>query len=113
MTLCALGARPSTWQGSQNRFPEEFSQGVQPNHMTSKLVHFLTASVFAFSVTALAQTAASPEALPAAPSAAASAPAATPAAAPAAAPVLGSKIGVINVEGAIYACNEGQRDFGE
>jgi len=77
--------------------------------MTSKFVHFLTASVFAFSVTALAQTGASPEALPAAPSAASSA----PAAAPAAAPAIGSKIGVINVEGAIYACNEGQRDFGE
>ena len=72
--------------------------------MTSKLVRFLIASVFAFSVTALAQTGASPDALPAAPSAAS---------APAAAPVIGSKIGVINVEGAIYACNEGQRDFGE
>jgi outer membrane protein len=72
--------------------------------MTSKLVRFLTASLFAFSVTALAQTGASPDALPAAPSAAS---------APAPAPVIGSKIGVINVEGAIYACNEGQRDFGE
>jgi outer membrane protein len=103
MPWFAVRARPSTWEG-QNRFPEEFSQGVQPNHMTSKLVRFLMASVFAFSVSALAQTGASPDALPAAPSAAS---------APAAAPVIGSKIGVINVEGAIYACNEGQRDFSE
>jgi outer membrane protein len=69
--------------------------------MTSKLVRFLMATAFAVSVTALAQTPSSGSALPAAPSAASSpAPTAT-----------GSKIGVINIEGAIYASNQGQRDF--
>jgi outer membrane protein len=73
--------------------------------MTSKLVRFLTAMAFAFSITALAQTGGSAE-LPAAPSAAA---ANTPS--PVAATGSGSKVGTISVEQAIYGSNEGQRDF--
>jgi len=69
--------------------------------MTSKLARFLMCTVFALSVAALAQNAQ----LPAAPSAAAN---------NAAAPVtnaIGTKVGTINVEQAIFATNEGQRDF--
>jgi outer membrane protein len=64
------------------------------------------AAGFAISITALAQTGSSAAALPSAPSAAAStADSPTPVAAS------GSKIGIVNLEQAIYACNEGQRDF--
>lgn len=81
--------------------------------MKSKFVRFLLAMAFAISVAALAQTgtaAASPapaspaagSALPAAPSAAASAPATT---------ATGTKVGTINIEQAIFATNEGRRDF--
>jgi outer membrane protein len=74
--------------------------------MTRKLARFLLATVFVFSVAALAQTASADPALPAAPSAtpAASTPDTT-------VPSTGSKIGTINIEQAIYASNEGQRDF--
>lgn len=71
--------------------------------MTSKFARVLTSTVFALSVAAMAQSAA----LPAAPSAAASA-ADTPAAALNA---TGTKMGTVNVEQAIFATNEGQRDF--
>ena len=68
--------------------------------MTSKLVRFLMAA-FALSLTgALAQAGASDSAVPSAPSASA-----------AAARSAGTKIGVINIQAAIEACNEGQRDF--
>jgi outer membrane protein len=67
--------------------------------MTSKLLRFLTASAFAFSIAAMAQTDGNAAALPSAPSS------------PAAAPAGGSKIGTINIETAIFASNEGQRDF--
>jgi len=70
--------------------------------MTSKFARFFTPAVFALSVAVLAQT--SP--LPAAPSAAAS-----EAAAPVATNATGTKMGTINVEQAIFATNEGQRDF--
>jgi outer membrane protein len=75
--------------------------------MTSKFARFLLAPAFALSVAALAQTgtaAASPTpaALPAAPSAAGSA---------AAVSSTGTKIGTINIEQAIFATNEGRRDF--
>src|ERR1700693_1447464 len=70
--------------------------------MTSKFARFFTPAVFALSVAVLAQT--SP--LPAAPSAAAS-----EAAAPVATNATGTKMGTINVEQAILATNEGQRDF--
>jgi outer membrane protein len=72
--------------------------------MTRKLALFLLAIVF--SVTALAQTDPS---LPAAPSA--TPPAASPDAPVAGAAATGSKIGTINIEQAIFASNEGQRDF--
>ncbi len=70
--------------------------------MTSKFARFFMPAVFALSVAVLAQT--SP--LPAAPSAAAS-----EAAAPVATNATGTKMGTINVEQAIFATNEGQRDF--
>jgi outer membrane protein len=70
--------------------------------MTSKFARFLMPAVFALSVGVLAQTAA----LPAAPSAAANS-----AAAPVVTNATGTKLGTINVEQAIFATNEGQRDF--
>jgi outer membrane protein len=80
-------------------FPGQISKEFNTNHMTSKFARFLTFTVFAVSVAALAQNAA----LPAAPSAAAN---------NAAAPVAsGTRMGTINVEQAIFATNEGQRDF--
>jgi Skp family chaperone for outer membrane proteins len=73
--------------------------------MTRKLALLLLATVFAFSVTAFSQTTSTDPALPAAPSA-------TPTPdAPVAAAGTGSKIGTINIEQAIFASNEGQRDF--
>jgi len=64
------------------------------------------AAGFAISITALAQTGSSAAPLPSAPGAAAStADSPTPVAGS------GSKIGIVNLEQAIYACNEGQRDF--
>jgi outer membrane protein len=70
--------------------------------MTSKLVRFLPTLVFALSIAGAAQTADAAAALPSAPSAAATSmiPTGT-----------GSKLGTINVEQAIFASNEGQRDF--
>lgn len=67
--------------------------------MTSKLLRFFTATAFAFAIAAMAQTDGNAAALPSAPSS------------PAAAPAGGSKIGTINIETAIFASNEGQRDF--
>jgi outer membrane protein len=72
--------------------------------MKRKLARFLLATVFVFSVTALAQTASADPGLPAAPSAAATTPDTTLAG-------TGNKIGTINIEQAIFASNEGQRDF--
>ena len=66
--------------------------------MTSKLAHFLATITFALSVTALAQTSSSAAALPAAPSATA---------APAG---MGTKIATLNIQQAIFASNEGQRE---
>lgn len=81
--------------------------------MTSKFMRlFLAVTVF-LTISAMAQTgsAAPPSgtaALPAAPSAAG--PAAT---APAAVPAItGSKVGAINIEGAIFGSNEGQKEMG-
>ena len=71
--------------------------------MTRKLARFLATLAFALSMTALAQTNSSAAALPAAPSAAASTP--TPIVA------TGTKIATINIEQAIFASNEGQREF--
>jgi outer membrane protein len=69
--------------------------------MTSKFARFFMPAVLAVSAAALAQNAA----LPAAPSAAAN---------NAASPIAnatGTKMGTVNVEQAIFATNEGQRDF--
>jgi outer membrane protein len=74
--------------------------------MKIKSVQFVLAIVFALAATALAQTANPDPALPAAPSAAGSAPTTTEAGNPG-----GSKIATINIEQAIFASNEGQRDF--
>lgn len=78
--------------------------------MTSKFARYVLATVFTVSAAALAQTGKSDAALPSAPSAT------PPVSAPAAdAPTSGAsgtnRIGTINIEQAIYACNEGQRDF--
>jgi len=73
--------------------------------MTRTFARFLLATVFVSSVAALAQTASAGPGLPAAPSAAATTPDTTAAAGTA------NKIGTINIEQAIFASNEGQRDF--
>lgn len=74
--------------------------------MTSKVVRILVAAVFVLSLVAMAQTtpagSATSPAVPNAPSASSAAPAAT-----------GTKVGSINIEFAISASNEGQRDLGE
>lgn len=72
--------------------------------MKLTLMRSLTVAAVLFSAAAMAQTSGgSSAALPAAPSAAGDPPVATSA--------TGTKIGTINVEGAIFASNEGQRDF--
>jgi outer membrane protein len=76
--------------------------------MTSKLVRFLLATVFVLPLIAVAQTGAADPGLPAAPSAT---PASPTADASAGAAGSGAKVGTINIEQAIYASNEGQRDF--
>src|SRR5579864_6946933 len=75
------------------------------NLMTRTFARFLLATVFVFSVAALAQSASADPGLPAAPSAAGSTPDTTVASGTA------NKLGTINVEQAIFASNEGQRDF--
>jgi len=73
--------------------------------MTSKLARFLLATVLVLPFAGFAQTAGADPALPAAPSATPVAPDAT------AASATGVKVGTINIEQAIFASNEGQRDF--
>jgi outer membrane protein len=77
--------------------------------MKSKFTCFLLAAVFVLSLTALAQAGKSDPSLPAAPSA--STPPATAAVEPAATATGGNRVGTINIEQAIFASNEGQRDF--
>ena len=81
--------------------------------MTSKFLRYFLAIVISVPVAALAQTGtagAAPAA--AAPTPAATAPAAAaPAASTAAPPLNGTRIASINIEQAIVATNEGQRDF--
>jgi outer membrane protein len=74
--------------------------------MTSKCAHVLLAGVLALPLSALAQATGNSDALPAAPSAAASPTTPDPAAT-----ATGSKVGTINIQQAIFASNEGQRDF--
>ncbi|MBZ5571063.1 MAG: OmpH family outer membrane protein [Acidobacteriia bacterium] len=76
--------------------------------MTTKFVRLLLATVFTCSLVALAQAGNADSALPAAPSAT---PTPATAASPEPAPTGTSRIGTINIEQAIYASNEGQRDF--
>jgi outer membrane protein len=83
--------------------PGQISKEFKINHMTSKFVRFLMFTVLAVSVATLAQT------LPAAPSAAANN--AEASAANAAVNATGTRMGTVNVEQAIFATNEGQRDF--
>ena len=74
--------------------------------MTSKFLRLLLAVAVLFAISALAQT--SSAATPSAPSAVA----ANPATAPGPAPLsTGTKVGAINIEGAIFGCNEGRRDI--
>jgi len=72
--------------------------------MKSKLTRFLLACMFVAAVSALAQTASADPGLPAAPSAAPTAPEPV-------ATGTGNRLGTINITEAIYASNEGQRDF--
>ncbi len=74
--------------------------------MKNKFAHFLLAIVLAVPAATLAQAGNTDPALPAAPSAANAADTAS-----ATAVAGGSKIGTINIEQAIFASNEGQRDF--
>ena len=77
--------------------------------MKSKFLPLSLAAAILFTISALAQT--SSAATPSAPSAAAANPS-TPAAAPGPAPLsTGTKVGAINIEGAIFGCNEGRRDM--
>jgi len=70
--------------------------------MNSMFVRILVIGAFAVSTFAVAQTGTAP--LPAAPSSAAASANEPPAA-------TGNKVATINIESAIYASNEGQRDF--
>jgi outer membrane protein len=77
--------------------------------MKSKFTYFLLAAVFALSAMSVAQATKPDAALPAAPSA--TPPPATAAADPSATATGGGRVGTINIEQAIFASNEGQRDF--
>jgi outer membrane protein len=79
--------------------------------MTSKFARIVMATAFALPVSALAQNGGTAAALPAAPSAAASNPASASTTAPAVTNPAGTKIGTINIEQAIFASNEGQKEF--
>src|ERR1700688_797141 len=72
--------------------------------MTRKFARFLLATVFILSYAVLCLNKRADPPLPAAPSAPATTPDPTVAS-------TGSKIGTINIEQAIFASNEGQRDF--
>jgi outer membrane protein len=72
--------------------------------MMSKFVRISLALVLGLSLSALAQTTPAASTTAAAPNA----PSATPAAPP---PSTGTKVGTINIEQAIFASNEGRRDF--
>lgn len=77
--------------------------------MTRKFAPIVVIFAVVVSLAALAQTGTAASSSAAAPGAS---PAASPAPASAAAiPAAGIKIGTINIQGAIFACNEGRRDF--
>lgn len=75
--------------------------------MTSKFLRFSLAPAALLAISALAQTgsAATPSSPAAAPANPSSAPAATTT------PITGTKVGAINIEGAIFGSNEGRRDL--
>ena len=79
--------------------------------MTSKFLRFTLAPAALLAISALAQTgsAATPSSPAATPSSSAAAPATTPDAKPPA--ITGTKVGAINIEGAIFGSNEGRRDI--
>lgn len=76
--------------------------------MTSKFPRFVLAAAVLFAISALAQT--SPTPASGSPAAAASS---APAAAPATTPVVltGTKVGALNIEGAVFGSNEGRREL--
>ncbi len=76
----------------------------------TKFAQLLLITALCLSFTALAQTGGAASPLPAAPSAAAAS-AVAPNTAPVGANATGTRMGTINVEQAIFASNEGQRDF--
>jgi outer membrane protein len=80
------------------------SQGVTVNLMKLKLMHSLAAALVLTAAMAMAQAAGSSSALPAAPGTANDPPASVTGG-------TGSKLAAINIEGAIFASNEGQRDM--
>src|SRR6266516_4657246 len=88
------------------KFPRSSKQ-----HMTSKFARIVMATAFALSVSAAAQNVGTAAALPAAPNAAAYNPASASPTAPAVTNATGTKIGTINIEQAIFASNEGQKEF--
>ncbi len=75
--------------------------------MTSKLLRILLAIAVTLTISALAQTGSA--ATPSSPAATPASPAAT--AATTTAPSTGTKVGAINVEGAVFGSNEGRRDL--
>ncbi len=85
-----------------SKIQEQYSKEFR-NHMKLTLMRSLTVAAVLFSAAAFAQTGGGSAALPATPGAAGDPPAVSAS--------TGTKIGTINVEGAIFASNEGQRDF--
>lgn len=75
--------------------------------MTTKFAAIVLATAFVLPVATFAQTGSASAALPAAPSAANS----VASAAEPSLPAGGNRVGTINIEQAIFASNEGQRDF--
>ena len=71
--------------------------------MTSKFLRLFLAVAVLFAISALAQTSSA-----ATPSSPAAAPALPPLPSPA---ITGTKVGAINIEGALFGCNEGRRDM--
>ena len=71
--------------------------------MTSKFLRLFLGAAVLFAISALAQTSSA-----ATPSSPAAAPAAS---APAPVPNTGTKVGAINIEGALFGSNEGRRDL--
>ena len=106
--LALLAEKVFVWPGIPiseviaSKIQEQYSKEFR-NHMKLSLMRSLTVAAVLFSAAALAQTGGSTPALPTAPGAAGDPPEATI--------PTGTKIGTINVEGAIFASNEGQRDF--